>query len=82
MSDDSLRESLDKAIKIMRKKLDDLDSKESIDNADVWPLTQIAKALSTIDKQLKDYPEDDDEFSKMTDEELREKALAAASKYK
>lgn len=65
----------------MRKKLDDLDSKENIDNADVWPLTQIAKALSTIDKQIKDYPDDEDEFSKMTDDELRAKAQAIVGKY-
>lgn len=70
MSDFNVKDSINKAIALMQRKLDDFERQEEIENSDVWPLTQIAKTLAVIDKQSKDSPEDLDDLSSLTPEDI------------
>ena len=63
-------------MKLMERKLDELNNMPLIDAKEVYGLTQIARAISVIDKQIKDYPEDDP-LSELSEKELLDKAKAA-----
>lgn len=70
MSDYNVKNSLLKAIELMERKLKQLDESVFISNDDVAPLTQIARTLTIIDKQGKDYKDPDEDISNLTPEEI------------
>jgi hypothetical protein len=74
MSDFDVKQSLEKAIGLMKNELEKLEDDaeaENLDTKSVWSLTTITKTLLAIHKQQKDYPEDvEDDFSHLTAEEL------------
>jgi len=76
--DKDARESLDKAISIMDEQLTrhaKASSLSTLDKDDIRSVTDMAKTLVMIDKNLKDNPDDDDdEIKNMTNEELRIRA--------
>jgi len=73
MSEFEVKESLEKAIRLMGGELSKLED-ESLDGAldtkSVWSLTTIAKTLLSIHKQSKEHPEDEEDFSSLTPEEI------------
>ena len=70
MSEYDVKNSINKAIALMNRKLDDFEEQDTIENADIWPLTQIAKTLSVIEKQSKENPDPIEDFSNLTPEDI------------
>jgi hypothetical protein len=82
MSDFDVKDSIQKAIALMQRKLDDFEQQDEIQNSDIWPLTQIAKTLAVIDKQSKEHPEETEDFTDLTHEEIDVLAKETVEKLK
>ncbi len=70
MSEYDVKDSIAQAISLMKRKLDDFEGQDTIENSDIWPLTQIAKTLSVIEKQSKENPDPIEDFSNLTPEDI------------
>lgn len=79
MDDFGTRSALEKAIKLMDQKLNELTQMPDIPAKEVWGLTQIGSTLARIDKHLRDY-EEEDPYARMSDDELTEMAKRIVGK--